>query len=214
MKQVLLAVRCCFFCVGMCTAALGIAIVTNASLGTTPITSIPLVCDGILPLSVGGYTAIINTLFVIAQKFILGPKSSNKIFLQLLPMLVFSAAIDFWLFCTDGILALPYLERFAFLMVGIATLALGIFIQVASNITVMPGEGLVLAIAWRTHHSFGSIKVITDCCMVATAAILGFIFLGNVIGIREGTVLSAVLTGFVVRFYSFCARKMHLVKEC
>ncbi len=213
MKQLLLAARCCFFCVGMSTAALGIAIVTNASLGTTPITSIPLVCDGILPLSVGGYTAIINTFFVIAQKFILGPKFRTISFLQLLPMLVFSAAIDFWLFCTDGILALPYTGRFAFLLVGIATLALGIFIQVVSNVTVMPGEGLVLAIAYRTHHSFGSIKVITDCCMVGTAALLGFAFLGTVIGIREGTVLSAVLTGFVVRFYSFCARKMHLVKQ-
>ncbi len=197
----------------MCTAALGIAIVTNASLGTTPITSIPLVCDGILPLSVGGYTAIINTFFVIAQKFILGPNFRYTTWFQLLPMLVFSAAIDFWLFCTDGILALPYLERFAFLMVGIATMALGIFIQVASNITVMPGEGLVLAIAHRTHHSFGAIKVITDCCMVATSALLGFAFLGKIIGIGEGTVLSAVLTGFVVRFYSFCARKMHLFKQ-
>lgn len=213
MKQLLLAARCCFFVVGMCTAALGIAVVTNASLGTTPITSIPLVCDGILPLSVGGYTAIINTFFVIAQKFILGPKFRYTVFLQLLPMLVFSAAIDFWLYCTDGILALPYPERFAFLLVGIATLALGIFIQVVSNITVMPGEGLVLAIAWRTHHSFGSIKVITDCCMVGTAALLSLVFLGTVIGIREGTVLSAVLTGFVVRFYSFCARKLHLVKQ-
>lgn len=197
----------------MCTAALGIAIVTNASLGTTPITSIPLVCNGILPLSVGGYTAIINTFFVIAQKFILGPNFRYTVFLQLLPMLVFSAAIDFWLFCTDGILIMPYFERFAFLLVGIATLALGIFIQVVSNITVMPGEGLVLAIAWRTNHSFGSVKVITDCCMVGTAAILSLAFLGTVIGIREGTVLSAVLTGFVVRFYSFCARKMHLVRQ-
>ncbi len=202
-----------FFCIGMCTSALGIAIVTNASLGTTPITSIPLVCDGILPLSVGGYTAIINTFFVIAQKFILGPNFRYKHFLQLLPMLVFSAAIDFWLFCTDGILALQYTGRFIFLLAGICTLALGIFIQVVSNVTVMPGEGLVLAIAYRTHHSFGSVKVITDCSMVATAALLSFVFLGTVIGIREGTVLSAVLTGFVVRFYSFCARKMHLVKQ-
>ncbi len=213
MKQLLLVARCCFFCVGMCTSALGIAIVTNTSLGTTPITSIPLVCDGILPLSVGGYTAIINTIFVFAQKFILGPKFRYTTFLQLLPMLVFSAAIDFWLFCTDDILALQYTGRFAFLLAGICTLALGIFIQVVSNITVMPGEGLVLAIAYRTHHSFGSIKVITDCCMVATAALLSLVFLGTVIGIREGTVLSAVLTGFVVRFYSFCARKMHLIKQ-
>ncbi len=197
----------------MITAACGIAVVTNARLGTTPITSIPLVCDAILPLSVGGYTAIINTLFVIAQKFILGPKFRYTIYLQLLPMLVFSAAIDFWLHQTAMIVALPYLERFCFLMIGIATLAAGIFIQVVCNVVVMPGEGIVLAIAYRARHAFGSIKVIVDCSMVGTAALMSFIGLGTITGIREGTVLSAVLTGFIVRFYSFCAKKIGLIPK-
>ncbi len=200
--------RCLFFVLGMLTAACGIALVTNARLGTTPITSIPLACSHILPLSVGGFTAILNTVLLLLQKPILGPRFRVSTFLQLPPVFIFSFAIDVWLHLTAFIGALPYLERFAFLLLGIVVLSAGILIQVMSNVTVMPGEGIVMAVAWRTRLSFGPVKVLSDCTMVATAAVIGFAGLGAVVGIREGTLASAVLTGFVVRFLTWCAKRL------
>lgn len=202
------ALRCVTFTFGMITAAGGIAMVTNANLGTTPITSVPLAVNAILPLSIGGYTAILNTVLLALQKVILGPKFRYTSLLQLPPVLLFSAAIDFWLHMSHFITGLPYLERFAFLLLGIVILAAGILIQVTSNVTVMPGEGIVMAVAYRFHHSFGAMKVLIDCSMVAAAAVISFVGLGTIVGIREGTLAAAVLTGFVVRFFTFCMRKL------
>ncbi len=207
-RKINFLLRCCTFVIGMTVASCGIALVTNANLGTTPITSIPLTCNAILPLSVGGYTAILNAMLLAAQKPILGPNFKISSLLQLPPILFFSMAIDVWLHLTAFMHGLPYPERFAFLLLGIVILAAGIFIQVASNVTVMPGEGIVMAVAWRTRLSFGTIKVLLDCTMVVIAASAGFICLGTVVGIREGTLASAVLTGFVVRFITWCARRL------
>lgn len=200
--------RCLLFVTGMITAACGIATVTSAHLGTTPITSVPLVASRLLPLSVGAWTAVISALLIVLQKFVLGPSFRMTTVLQMLPVAVFSLAIDFWLDQTAFVAALPYAERFAALLLGIVILAGGILMQVASRVTIMPGEGIVMAIAYRCHQSFGSVKVLMDCAMVACAVIIGFIGLGGIIGIREGTLAAAVLTGLVLRGMSACVARL------
>lgn len=205
--------RCVFFIAGMLIAALGIALVTNASLGTTPITSLPLAVDAIWPLSIGTYTVMLNACFVILQKVILGPEFRYTTLLQMPPILIFGAGIDMWLHYTAFIVSLPYLERCACMLLGVATLACGVLIQVMTNVTVLPGEGIVLAISHRFHYSFSSMKVVSDCSMVAAAAIVGLLGVGHIVGIREGTLCSAVLTGIFIRFYSFVLRKLGFVEK-
>jgi uncharacterized membrane protein YczE len=50
------------------------------------------------------------------------------------------------------------------------------------------------------------VKVTVDCVAVGTGVILSFIFLGGLFGIREGTILSAMLIGKIIPF----ANKMTL----
>jgi uncharacterized membrane protein YczE len=64
---------------------------------------------------------------------------------------------------------------------------------------VQPGEGAVLAISVVTRKAFGSIKVFFDCFLVLSAAVLGFFVLNEIVGIREGTLISAVLVGSLVK---------------
>ncbi len=192
-------VRCFILALGMCIAALGIALITNADMGTTPITSLPLAVHAIHPLSVGGYTIVLNAVFVMLEKVILGPNFSRANILQLPPVFLFGFFIDMWMHLTGGIHLLPYMERLLILFAGIVTLSFGILLQVACNLVVQPGEGIVLALAFRTHRNFGNLKVMVDAGMVATAALLGLLCLGHIVGIREGTLLSASLTGFCIR---------------
>ena len=51
--------------------ALGIALVTNSNLGTTPITSLPYALGAIFALSLGTATFLLNLLFVALQKVLL-----------------------------------------------------------------------------------------------------------------------------------------------
>ena len=56
--------RCLGFCIGMCFSSLGLALITNTNLGTTPITSLPVALNALVPLSIGGYTVIVSVLFI------------------------------------------------------------------------------------------------------------------------------------------------------
>lgn len=204
-----LFLRVTSFLAGLFIMGCGIATITNTNLGTTPITSIPYAANSIFPLTIGTYTALMNACFVLVERFVLGKKRFKiRNVLQILPVFFFALCIDFWMHHTGFLPSLPYIERLGFLGLGIVTMAIGIIIEVASNIIVLPGEGLVLAIAYVTRKNFGSIKVICDTTMVAIGMIIGLVGLGKVVGVGEGTICSAILTGFVVRFITACVHRI------
>ena len=84
-------------------------------------------------------------------------------------------------------------------MFGNLVLAVGIILQVRSKTIVQPGEGIVLAFAAVFHRPFGTVKIVNDTVLVVIAAILSFAVLGSFVGLREGTAVSAVLVGFLVK---------------
>ena len=64
------------------------------------------------------------------------------------------------------------------------------------------GEALVKAISDTLNRNFGNVKVIFDISCVTLSVILSLVLFDmKIIGTREGTVLSAFLTGFAVKFF-------------
>lgn len=59
-----------------------------------------------------------------------------------------------------------------------------------------------MAIAKTLKKEFGLIKILFDSLLVIVALISVFIFLDKLEGVREGTVASALLVGFLVQFYN------------
>ena len=58
------------------------------------------------------------------------------------------------------------------------------------------------AIVDTIHKDFGHTKIVFDVACVATSVILSLIFFnGELIGVREGTVIAAVITGFLINFF-------------
>ncbi|MGN0492188.1 MAG: YitT family protein, partial [Acutalibacteraceae bacterium] len=54
-----------------------------------------------------------------------------------------------------------------------------------------------------TKTEIGKIKVVFDISCVTFSVILSLLFFDmKIVGTREGTILSAVLTGFVIKFFS------------
>ena len=68
-----------------------------------------------------------------------------------------------------------------------------------ADISMMPGEGLVLAVSLVTGRDFGTLKIAFDVSMVCASIVLGFAVLGHTVGIREGTVISAFAVGWLVK---------------
>ena len=165
---------------GTACASFGIALTTTSGLGTTPISSVPWTLTAITGLSFGTTTFLINLLFYLIEAVLLGKAMPKWNILQLIEPtswpagLVMSLAGNLWL-------------------------AVGIVLQVRSKTLVQPGEGAVLAISVVTRKAFGTIKVFFDCFLVLSAAVLGFLILNEIVGIREGTLISAILVGSLVK---------------
>lgn len=80
-------------------------------------------------------------------------------------------------------------------------MAVGIFAEVSSKAVYLAGEGLMLAVAQVTEKDFSKVKIVCDCSLVALSAVCSFFFFdGKIIGIREGTLISALVTGYLIGF--------------
>ena len=63
----------------------------------------------------------------------------------------------------------------------------------------MPGDGFVRTVSDEYKIPFGTAKVCFDVSIVLMAIILSLCCFRTISGIREGTILAAVLVGFLIR---------------
>lgn len=202
--------RCLILVTGLILSAAGIALVTKAGLGTSPISSLPYVTSFIIKLSFGQWTFIINMLMMLAQIAILRREFPLSQLLQIPMTVLFSAVIDLVMHLCGGFDPALYASRITLLAAGCAVLGAGIALQITADIVMLSGEGLVRAISMKTGGDFGIVKTIFDLSLVASSLALSFGVLGRIEGLREGTVISALIVGGISRF--FIARLGFLVR--
>ena len=206
-----LKIRVSVFLCSILMTALGIDLITVASLGTSPISSVPLVISLYTPWTFGQLTFVLNMAFIVLQIALLRRQFRPVELLQIAINFVFSAAIDFFMHAMAGLQGLwPFAA--ALLVVGCATLAFGICIEVASQVLMVPGDGAVKAIAQTGKWRMGSTKVVFDSTMVTMAVILSTLYggLGTLTGLGVGTLVSAMLVG---RFVNFFNRRVFFIER-
>ncbi|MCL2022936.1 MAG: hypothetical protein FWG82_01010 [Oscillospiraceae bacterium] len=99
---------------------------------------------------------------------------------------------------------LPYYMQLVFLAMSIITIALGLSFYLGAKLIPMPSEGVGLAVQQKLDGvPYHKIKVVTDVIWVSIASVIVFISVvriggGQFTGIREGTVITAVLVGIVM----------------
>ena len=177
---------------------LGISLVTRSALGTSPISSVPYVLCLAFPVTFGEFTIILTLIFFAAEVVIIGRSFPKRQYFQVIIAFFLGAFVDLGMFLSAGVHPDFYPEQIAVVLLGSAVLALGIFLQVTANVILNPGEGLVRAIAEKTHKRFGIVKVFFDTSLVAGAAVISLAAFGTVEGFREGTVISAILVGYII----------------
>lgn len=193
--------RYAWFILGVVINSFGISFITKAALGTSPITSVPYVLSMELPLTLGQLSFILNMLFILLQIILLRRGFQWYQLLQIGVNIIFSLTIDLSMQLLTFFNPTFYPFKLLSLLVGCAILALGICIEVAPNVLMVPGEGAVKAIAQVSRKEFGLVKVCFDVTLMLTAVLLSFLFFHQLQGIREGTIISACLVGRIVRFY-------------
>ena len=179
--------RYALFLVGLILTSFGIAFVTKMQLGTSPISSIPYSLSIILPsVTMGNWTIIFSILLILLQFIISFP---------------FGHLIDASMLLLENFNPQMYAIKIVCLLLGCAIIALGVYVQVLADVVMLPGDAFVRAIAQVTNKEFGSIRVRSDIVMMSVAALLCIIFLHNISGVREATVIAALITGNMVKVY-------------
>ena len=189
-----------FFC-GLFFVALGISCIVKSMLGTAPISSTPYILSLRYPISLGGFTFFFNMLFLLAQILILRRQFQYIQLLQIPITGIFSCFIDLTMFLLSIVTPEIYVSKFIILLIGDCTLALGVALEIIGNVVTLPGEGIVNALATHWHFDFGNTKTCFDTSIVLLAGFLSWFYFGEIHGIREGTLISAIITGFIARFF-------------
>ena len=187
---------------------LGVALCVRSNMGSSVISSLPLVfasagadSAGVPALTIGQYTYIMNFVLVGLQIAVLRRRFEPVQLAQLLIGFVFGALIDLnmaltaWMECTT----LPSMAVAQF--AGCSVMGFGIAMEVRCGSVTMPGEGITVALSKVSSVPFARMKIAVDTTLVALAVAACFIIWGawqwHIVGV--GTIFAMVYVGYVVR---------------
>ncbi len=199
--------RCVQMVIGLLFIGAGIALAKATATGTSPISCIPAVLTEIcirydLPhISLGVFSFLFNALLLLGEIVLLRGKVKPTIFLQLIPLAVMTVSIDVWAI-PFGLLPLnTYLSCLIAPLVSVVIMSIGVFLEVDADVLAVPGDEFVKVLAQVSGEPFSVIKTTFDCSLMAFSASLSIILLEGLFGVREGTVVNAMLVGIFIGFW-------------
>ena len=196
--------RYILFIISLFFSALGVAFTKRGELGVSPISSVPNIMSIRFDhISMGTWLIIWNCILIVGQILILR-KDFNPVQLLQIPLsFLFGYFTDFGMWCVSFIPINFYIIRIILVIIGIVVLGFGISLSVIANVIMNSGEAFVKVIADKTNKNFGNVKIALDITYVAMSIILSLIFSDfSIVGAREGTLLAALGTGSVVKFFT------------
>ncbi len=214
--------RLAIYLLGLMIIALGINISKMSGLGISPVSSIPRALEVVLGkhfgwVTLGNMVIVIYCVLVLLQVIVLRKKFQLKNVLGVPVALIFGLMVDLVGIdpnATGHLLAgfaenhtpQSYIMKLIFLLVSIVVIGIGVYIYLKPSLVPMPAEGLAGAISQITKKPFGDCKTAVDVGLILTALIIQLIFLGGLasftgdtVVVREGTILSAICVGQVVK---------------
>lgn len=189
------------FIMALFIIAMGVSLSVKADLGVSPISCIPYIYCLKSPLSLGITTIIFNIFLILLQVVIMRKNYKWFQMIQIPVVLIFGFFIDFTMHLISWLNPITYWGQLFVCCLGCLVLGVGVFLEVKANLTYLPAEGLAMAITKTFNIDFGKTKMGTDSSMVTLAVISSFLLMGGLYGVREGTVVAAVLVGYIVRFF-------------
>ena len=187
------------FILGLFLMAIGVTLSTRSNLGMSPISCVPYVLSLGFSMTIGQFTFLMNLVFIIFQICLLRKQYKWIQLLQVVVAIVFAYFTDFTMGLFSWITVTNYPAQVGLFVLSCLILALGVSMEVTANVVMMAGEGVVSAIAIVTKKEFGKLKIAFDVTLVICGFIFSFILFHRLNGIREGTVLAALLVGTIVR---------------
>lgn len=183
--------------------SLGISLMVKAGIGTSPISSFPYVLSlRFQEISLGTFTFAWNIVLIIGQILILRKDFKIIEWMQIPISVLFGVFVDFTKSMLSGLNPHNYVFAISILIIGCVTLAFGVSLTVLSGVIMNSGEGFVKAVSIKSKKDFGNMKVVFDVSLVILSVVTSLIFFGKISGVREGTIIAALISGFIIRFFN------------
>lgn len=204
MKKDNIIKRYILFLIGLFIAAMGVALSTKAGLGTSPVASVPYSVSLMSSfLSFGGWLNVWSLIQITVQIILLRKNCDFvEIIIQTILAFVYGYLTNFACFIIRGMKVDGYINQLLCMFLGCFVLALGIWIQLKGNVAMLPGEAMNRAISTVSGKRYENIKIFFDIFYILISAIIGICFLGGLKGVREGSIIAAVLIGSIIKVYN------------
>ena len=187
--------RLLVYLAGLFFCAFGVGFAISSNLGLSPINSLPYVVSQITGIRMGLCLTVLLVFFMLLQIIILRREFRWINLVQILFVNIFGPFVDMSNWILSDLQVSTYFGQLAMLGISIVLIAIGITLYIDAQVMPLPAEALVIAIAYKIDSKFHRVKIVMDSTVVATAILLSLIFLRELDGVREGTVISAVLVG-------------------
>ena len=191
--------RMLIFFFGLCMLSLGIATTTHAELGTGTLSSVALVLNRATGVSMGFFVFLTNFFFFVIQIIIDSRAILQKALRQLPICAAFGLIFDIAMMVTSFVAPETYVGQIGYVLLGTLGVGIGIASMVFARIAILPPEGVVLAVLGRWGGSFGTLRMGIDIFRGVVASTLSLILFGTVVGVREGTLIAALLGGQIAK---------------
>lgn len=187
---------------GLFIITIGINLSIHSGLGISPISAFTYPTSRATQIPLGTITTIAYIVFVIIQICLLQKAFKWKHLLQV----PFSIAFGFFISITGSVIDKFYVDNYfiqlCMLLLSVLICAIGASIYILMDIVPNAPEGLILSISQRFQIPFSKVKVIGDCIFVLLGLCISILFIGHVVAIREGTILSALCTGKLIGIFT------------
>ncbi len=204
--------RLLIYCLGMLIMAFGVTFAKTADVGMSPVNSIPYVLSEIFTsISMGTFVIVVYCVFIVVQFILNRGKREWWRLLQLPCTVIFGFFTDFsnWLLphfipaveslTTNAVLG--YVCQLIYLGIGIIILPFGMMMYMSADLPLLPGEGLTTTISEHVGKPMHQVKVYVDVTLALIALVIALLYFGGFHGVREGTILCALLYGRVLGLY-------------
>lgn len=188
---------------GIFFIALGVSMFTKSGLGTSAISVIPLTLSlEFAQLSYGTWVALFNILLVGLEWAMLRSRMPKReIIQQLFFALVFGSVVDLTMFMLWWLAPDAYWQRLLVVAASCFVMAFGVYLTLICRVGVMAGDGFARTLAGKIGKSFAVTRIISDSTMVVIAVAMCMAWFGELLSVREGTIIVALCCGAIVGLY-------------
>lgn len=186
------------FVIGTIVSAWGTVIATDSDLGVTPSASLPYVINLWSGVSLGLVTFLMQMVFFVMSFLIMGKKNYKLVFLLTIPtLIIYSLFCDLFM-NLESVKLNSIGEEWIVIIIATAVHALGISLQLASNLSMVPLDMFANHVSVRYRLNYGMVKMAIDIAVVVIAVAVSFAAFQTTKGVGWGTAFAAIAVGLIV----------------